>query len=149
MYKVKNNVRKGKITKDIDFINLDGFVMPSRKKYFMIDGEKITDIKIVQNDLIGNIVSKTVNKQYKKLVKEVTELLVDDDDESEGTMNEVLNRINKFKREIKNKYLSYLEKEEIDKMNKKLRVLEKEAKSRLEDMIVYSMFNGNINMRSR
>ena len=103
MYKVKNNIHRGKITNDIDFINLDGFVMPSRKKYFMIDGEKITGIKIVQNDLIGSIVSKTVSKKYKKLVKEITELLVDDD-ESEGSMNEVLNRINKFSN-IKNNTL--------------------------------------------
>jgi len=148
MYKVKNNIHKGKITNDIDFINLDGFVMPSRKKYFMIDGEKITGIKIVQNDLIGSIVSKTVSKKYKKLVKEITELLVDDD-ESEGSMNEVLNRINKFRNEIKNKYLSYLGKDELQKMNKKLRILEKEAKSRLEEMIAYNLFDENINTRSR
>jgi predicted nuclease with TOPRIM domain len=148
MYKVKNNIHKGKITNDIDFKNLDGFVMPSRKKYFMIDGEKITGIKIVQNDLIGSIVSKTVSKKYKKLVKEITELLVDDD-ESEGSMNEVLNRINKFRNEIKNKYLSYLGKDELQKMNKKLRILEKEAKSRLEEMIAYNLFDENINTRSR
>ena len=91
MYKVKNNTHKGKIINDIDFINLDGFVMPSKKKYFMIDGEKITDIKIVRSELVGNLVSNTVSKKYKKLIKEITDLLVDDD-ESEGSMNEVLNR---------------------------------------------------------
>lgn len=148
MYKVKNNTRKGKVTNSIDFINLDGFVMPSKKKYFMIDGEKITDIKIVQSDLISGIVSKTVMKKYRKLVKEITDLLIDDD-ESEGSMNEVLNRINKFRHEIRNKYNSYLEKEKIEKMNKELRVLEKEAKSRIEEMLNYSLFNENVNIRNR
>ncbi len=148
MYKVKNNTRKGKVTNSIDFINLDGFVMPSKKKYFMIDGEKITDIKIVQSDLISGIVSKTVMKKYRKLVKEITDLLIDDD-ESEGSMNEVLNRINKFRHEIRNKYNSYLEKEKIEKMNKELRVLEKEAKSRIEEMFNYSLFNENVNIRNR
>ena len=148
MYKVKNNTNKGKITNDIDFINLDGFVMPSKKKYFMIDGEKITDIKIVRSELVGNIVSNTVSKKYKKLIKEITDLLVDDD-ESEGSMNEVLNRINKFKAEIKNKYQSYLEKEQLDKMNKELRILEKEAKGRMEEILNYTLFNENINTRSR
>ena len=148
MYKVNNNTQKGKITNNIDFINLDGFIMPSRKKYFMIDGEKITGIKIVQNDFIGSVVTKTVSKKYKKLIKEITELLVDDD-ESEGSMNEVLNRINKFRNDIKNKYLSYLEKSQVEKMNKKLRILEKEAKTRLENMISYSLFNDNINTRRR
>ena len=148
MYKVKNNTHKGKIINDIDFINLDGFVMPSKKKYFMIDGEKITDIKIVRSELVGNIVSNTVSKKYKKLIKEITDLLVDDD-ESEGSMNEVLNRINKFKAEIKNKYQSYLEKEQLDKMNKELRILEKEAKGRMEEILNYTLFNENINTRSR
>ena len=64
-------------------------------------------------------------------------------------MNEVLNRINKFRNEIKNKYLSYLEKSQVEKMNKKLRILEKEAKTRLENMISYSLFNDNINTRRR
>lgn len=148
MYKVKNNTHKGKIINDIDFINLDGFVMPSKKKYFMIDGEKITDIKIVRSELVGNLVSNTVSKKYKKLIKEITDLLVDDD-ESEGSMNEVLNRINKFKTEIKNKYQSYLEKEQLDKMNKELRILEKEAKGRMEEILNYTLFNENINTRSR
>lgn len=148
MYKVKNNTNKGKIINDIDFINLDGFVMPSKKKYFMIDGEKITDIKIVRSELVGNLVSSTVSKKYKKLIKEITDLLVDDD-ESEGSMNEVLNRINKFKKEIKNKYQSYLEKEQLDKMNKELRILEKEAKGRMEEILNYTLFNENINTRSR
>lgn len=148
MYKVKNNTHKGKIINDIDFINLDGFVMPSKKKYFMIDGEKITDIKIVRSELVGNLVSSTVSKKYKKLIKEITDLLVDDD-ESEGSMNEVLNRINKFKKEIKNKYQSYLEKEQLDKMNKELRILEKEAKGRMEEILNYTLFNENINTRSR
>ena len=148
MYKVKNNKNKGKIVNDIDFINLDGFVMPSKKKYFMIDGEKITDIKIVRSELVGNLVSSTVSKKYKKLIKEITDLLVDDD-ESEGSMNEVLNRINKFKKEIKNKYQSYLEKEQLDKMNKELRILEKEAKGRMEEILNYTLFNENINTRSR
>ena len=34
-------------------------------------------------------------------------------------------------------------------MNKKLRILEKEAKTRLENMISYSLFNDNINTRRR
>ena len=149
MYKVKDKkTTKGKVTNKIDFVNLDGFVMPSKRNYFMIDGEKITDIKVVQTELIGEMVGKTVRKKYKKLIKEITDLLVDED-ESEGSMNEVLNRINKFKSEIKNKYRSYLTKQELEKMAKELRVLEREAKSRTEALISYNLFNDNINTRSR
>lgn len=148
MYKVKNNKKNGKIIKKIDFVTLDGFVMPSKKKYFMIAGEKVTDIKIVKNDLIESMISNQVKKKYKKIIKEITDLLVDDD-ESEGSMNEVLNRIQKFRHEIKKKYHSYLNEKELEKMEKKLSVLEKEAKKNLEAMISYALFDENINTRSK
>ena len=45
-------------------------------------------------------------------------------------MSEVLNRIEKFRQEIKYKYRSYLEKKEISLMAKQLRNLQKEAQKR-------------------
>ena len=36
MYKVKtNNKTSKKITNKVDFVNLDGFLMPSKKQYFI------------------------------------------------------------------------------------------------------------------
>ena len=52
MYKVKtNNKASKKIINKVDFVNLDGFLMPSKKQYFIINSERIKDIKVVDNEL--------------------------------------------------------------------------------------------------
>lgn len=111
MYKVKtNNKASKKIINKVDFVNLDGFLMPSKKQYFIINSERIKDIKVVDNELIKAMVSKKVKAKYKRLIAKITELFLDEDGDEAGNMSEVLNRIEKFRQEIKYKYRSYLEK---------------------------------------
>ncbi|MBR4618937.1 MAG: hypothetical protein IKO49_06500 [Bacilli bacterium] len=142
MYKIKENTRKiGKITNKLDFVNIDGYVMKSKSKYFMIDGEKITDIKIINDNLVHNIISEKVNKKYNRLIKELTNLLLSEDDDAEGSMNEILNRIEKFRQEIKFKYRSYLKNKELEKMARQLRIFQKEAKIKLEEINNYKHMN--------
>ena len=130
MYKVKtNNKTSKKITNKVDFVNLDGFLMPSKKQYFIINSERIKDIKVVDNELIKAMVSKKVKAKYKRLIAKITELFLDEDGDEAGNMSEVLNRIEKFRQEIKYKYRSYLEKKEISLMAKQLRNLQKRPKN--------------------
>ena len=96
MYKVKtNNKASKKITNKVDFVNLDGFLMPSKKQYFIINSERIKDIKVVDNELIKAMVSKKVKAKYKRLIAKITELFLDEDGDEAGNMSEVLNRIEK------------------------------------------------------
>ena len=105
MYKVKtNNKASKKIINKVDFVNLDGFLMPSKKQYFIINSERIKDIKVVDNELIKAMVSKKVKAKYKRLIAKITELFLDEDGDEAGNMSEVLNRIEKFRQEIKYKY---------------------------------------------
>ena len=67
--------------------------------------------------------------------------LISESDDEQGTMREVLDRIEKFRQEIKNKYRSYLEKDELEKMSSQLKVLQKEAKERLNNMTILQMQN--------
>lgn len=139
MYKVKtNNKASKKIINKVDFVNLDGFLMPSKKQYFIINSERIKDIKVVDNELIKAMVSKKVKAKYKRLIAKITELFLDEDGDEAGNMSEVLNRIEKFRQEIKYKYLSYLEKKEISLMAKQLRNLQKEAQKRYIDATTYT-----------
>ena len=104
MYKVKtNNKASKKIINKVDFVNLDGFLMPSKKQYFIINSERIKDIKVVDNELIKAMVSKKVKAKYKRLIAKITELFLDEDGDEAGNMSEVLNRIEKFRQEIKYK----------------------------------------------
>lgn len=66
MYKVKtNNKASKKIINKVDFVNLDGFLMPSKKQYFIINSERIKDIKVVDNELIKAMVSKKLRPNIK------------------------------------------------------------------------------------
>jgi len=141
MYKVNNKkIKKGKITTKINIINLDGYVMHTKNKYFIIEGEKITDIKVIDKGLINSVVSEIVEKKFKKLIQEITELFINEDD-SEGSMNEVLNRIEKFRQEIKNKYRAYLKEKELKLMGNQLKRLQKEARKKKEELINYQLEN--------
>lgn len=141
MYKVNNKkMNKGKITTKINILNLDGYIMHTKNKYFIIEGEKVSDIKVINKILINSVVSEIVEKKFKKLIQEITELFINEDD-SEGSMNEVLNRIEKFRQEIKNKYRAYLKEEELKLMGNQLKRLQKEARKKKEELINYQLEN--------
>ena len=62
----------------------------------------------------------------------LTEILIDDDnDESGDAYREALNRIEKFRLIIKNKYRKYLTKKELEYMSKHLVFLQKELNKKL------------------
>ena len=56
-------------------------------------------------------------------------------------MNEVLNRIEKFRQEIKNRYRTYLKEEELKRMGNQLKKLQKEARKKKEELINYQLEN--------
>lgn len=110
-----------------DIRNLEGFLMPSTKNGFNIQNQKITNISIVNIELAKPIVSNYVSKKYKRLIKELTELLISDDD-SGDTFRLALDKIEKFRMEVKNKYRRFLEQKELEIMAKQLSALQKQAK---------------------
>lgn len=107
--------------------NLDGFLMPSSRNGFNICNQKITYINVVDIELAKPIVRKFVSTKYKKLIKTLTELLISDDD-SGDTFRLALDKIEKFRMEVKNKYRRFLEQKELEIMAKQLSALQKQAK---------------------
>lgn len=130
MYSIskKKVVKKKWKYQDFDQIkNLDGFLMPSRGNKFWIHEMVVKDILVVDVMLAKGLVRDYVDKKYKKLIAELTELLISDDDTGEP-FRIALNRIEKFRQEVKNKYRIYLEKKELEIMAKQLSTLQKHAK---------------------
>ncbi len=145
MYSVNSkNKNKNKLIDKTVLIELDGFMMGSKNKVYKIGENAIKDIKVVDKNLASNLVNKQVLKKYQKLINYLTELLIDDDD-SGDTYREVLNQIEKFRQEIKNKYRKYLKQKDLENMSKKLIVLQKEANKRLSELLnnVYNYENEN------
>ena len=77
--------------------DLDGFMMPSKRKSgFMICGENISNIMVISYDMAAPLVRSYVSVKYKKLISFLTELLVTDDDNGDS-YREALNQIEKMK----------------------------------------------------
>lgn len=107
--------------------NLNGFLLPSRNNTFNISGEVVKNIKVINVELGRPVVSEYVRKKYRRLLKVLTELLISDDD-SGDSLRLVLDKIEKFRLEIKNKYRMFLEKKELEVMAKQLSALQRQAK---------------------
>lgn len=142
MYIVKScNSKNHKLVNSVNFVNIDGFMMPSKNNSFMINSERIKDIKIVDRKLILNVINKKVTKKYQRLVRELTDLLIEESDDEGTAMRQILDKIEKFRQEIKFKYRSYMKKKDLELMAKQLRMFQGEAKKRLLEANTYNYTN--------
>ena len=146
--KTKKSMSKKKLIDKMDLVELDGFLMASKNKVFKIGDSNVREIKVINKKLANPLVSKKVFKQYDKLISLLTDLLLDDNDDSGDSLREALNQIEKFRLQIKNQYREYLEQKELTKMSKQLKVLQKEATRRLLELNEYAKYM-NENHRSR
>lgn len=120
--------------KKIEFSDkIYGFPMASSKKIFTIGKYKVKNIIILNKKLAHPLTSKKVSKEYQKLIATLMELLTSDDDTGES-FKEALNRIEKFRQEIKNKYRHFLKKQELEEMAKQLKIFQKEANIRFIEL---------------
>ena len=136
MYSIsrKKVVKKKWKFKDFESLcNLDGSLMPSSRNGFNIHNQKITNINVIDTELAKPIVRKFVSTKYKKLIKTLTELLISDDD-SGDTFRLALDKIEKFRMEVKNKYRRFLEQKELEIMAKQLSALQKQAKLEFSEL---------------
>lgn len=117
-----------------------GFPMGSAKKIFVIKNSNIKNIIVINSKLAHPLVEKKVSKEYQKLISILMELLTSDDDTGES-LREALNRIEKFRQEIKNKYRYFLKKKELEEMGKQLKLFQREAQIRFIELqnTIYEM----------
>lgn len=130
MYSIKKKrviKKKWKFRDFSELENLNGFLLPSRNSTFNVCDVVIKNIKVVNTELGRPVVSEYVGKKYRRLLKILTELLISDDD-SGDSFRLALDRIEKFRLEIKIKYRRFLEKKELEVMAKQLSALQRQAK---------------------
>lgn len=141
-------VNKAKLVDKNELLSVNGFMMASSRKKFKIDDSSIDNIKVVNKRLANPLAAKKVEKKYNKLIVILTDLLIDDDD-SGDSYREVLNQIEKFRLEVKNKYREYLKRNELEKMSHQLKMLQKEAMDKLIELQNSYLDYSNSNNRSR
>ena len=80
---------------------------------------------IINPSFIEKLINKNIDKKFKKLLNFIINLYEDSDDPSSNMML-ALNEVEKFKREIINKYLDYMNKKQLKKLQQDIQYLEKQ-----------------------
>ena len=130
-----NNIRylivKEKNKKEVmyfEYDKLNGFNMTSKNKNIKLkDAINVNKMVIINPSFIEKLINKKINSKIKKLVDLISFIYESDDDDPAGSLMQALNEVEKFKREMINKYINYMTKEQIDILEKKVEILETEV----------------------
>ena len=130
---IKKNNFKNVISYEFD----ESFNMTKKK-----DKQRIGIIKFYDEKVISNVIKKSIDNRFKKILELIASLDESDEDPSNGLIF-CLDEAAKFKREMINKYDKFLKKTQIEFINKKIELIEKEVKNKLiaYRLIHSSMFN--------
>lgn len=132
--------KKIKHRKNVLYGKIIGYVLPSRGNKFNISGTTVKNITITNKKLAHPFVILQVNTRFKKLIDNVVELLISDDDTGQSARI-ALDKIEKFRQLIKNEYRIYLKRNELEIMARKLEKYQKEAAKRFSYMNRKSMID--------
>ena len=127
---ILNRDAKNKEMVLIEYENTLGYDVKPKNKVKKSDSIDVTKVMFVSPTFIEKILNKKINKEYTEILKMVSVLATDEDDDT-GRMIGVLNRIELFKSIIRKKYAKFMLEEQTDKMLKRLNLMGKEIKKRI------------------
>ena len=124
---------KDKNKKEIAYFEYDklsGFNMTSKNKNIKLkDAINVNKMVIINPSMVEKLIDKKINIRMKKLINLILNIY-DSDDDPGSAMMQALNEIEKFKREMINKYLNYMNKKQLGILEDKIRMLESEVTKR-------------------
>ena len=125
-------VVKEKNKKTINYFEYDklaGFNMTSKNKNIKLkDAINVNKMIIINPSFIEKLINKKINLKIKKLIDLLANIYNDGDDEDPaGTLMIALNEVERFKRQMINKYEEYMTKEQIKLLEKKIAILEQQV----------------------
>ncbi len=117
---------KSKDKRSTTYFNIDGYSLNSKNKNIKLkDAINVNKMVIINQSLIDKVINKNIDSKFKKLINLILGIY-DTSDDPAGNMMLALNEVEKFKREVINKYISYMNKKQIERLDKKIRLLEGE-----------------------
>ena len=126
---------KEKDKKEITYFEYDklkGFNMTSKNKNIRLkDAINVNKMIIINPSFIEKLINRKINNKFKKLIDLLSNICSGDEDDPSGVLMHALNEIEKFKRELINKYVEYMNKEQLKLLNKKINILEQEVTMRI------------------
>jgi len=122
---------KEKNKKEVMYFECDklkGFNVNSKNKNIKLkDAINVNKMVIINPDFIEKLINKKINIKIRKLVDLIANIYDSDDEDPSGALMESLNEVEKFKREMINKYINYMTKEQVEMLEKKVQILETEV----------------------
>ena len=112
-----------------EYDKLNGFNMTSKNKNIKLkDAINVNKMIIINPSFIEKLINKKINLKIKKLIDLLANIYNDGDDEDPaGTLMIALNEVEKFKRQMINKYEEYMSREQIRLLEKKIAILEQQV----------------------
>ena len=113
---------------ELDLNKIHGFTFNPQNN-IEYDGIVVDSMKITKPELIEKILKKKIKRKitlYTQLIIELIESAEEDD----GTIDIVLNDLERYKRVIRNNYEAYLSKKYVELLFKKIEILENELKTK-------------------
>ncbi len=111
-----------------EYNKLNGLEINSKNKNIKLkDAINVNKMVVINPSFIEKLINKKINIKIKKLIDLIAIIYESDDEDPAGSLMQALNEVEKFKREIINKYMNYMTKEQIDLLEKKIRILETEV----------------------
>lgn len=124
---VKKDAKTDVITY-MEYEKLKGLKFKPKSNISFEDMISVNEMIVINPSLIEKLVSKKCSRTFKKILKMIS-LVSDDEDDDSGYML-ILDEIERFKRLIINKYENYMEEKEYDVLLKKLEMIKQEVEIR-------------------
>ena len=110
-----------------EYNKLNGYNMTAKNKNIKLkDAINVNKMVIINPSFINKLIDKNINRKLEKLIKYIIGIY-DADDDPAGNLMQALNEVEKFKREIINKYLAYMNKKQLKDLDQKLKILENQV----------------------
>ncbi len=115
-----------------EYNSFTGFNMTSKNKNIKLkDAINVNKMIIINPSFVEKLVNKKINTRMKKLIDILASIYENPDDEDPaGSLMMALNEVERFKREMINKYMEYMTKEQQRLLEKKIQILEQEVTMR-------------------
>ena len=113
---------------ETDLKKISGFVFNPQNN-IKYDGILVDEVKLAKPEFVEKIVKKKIKRKLSLYTQLIIEL-IDSSDEDDGTIDIVLNDLERYKRVINNNYKAYLSKKYLDLLLKKIDLLQNELKTK-------------------
>lgn len=112
---------------DVDLSKISGFVFNPQNN-IKYDGIMVDELKLTKPEFIEKVLKKKIKRKLNLYTQLIIELIDSDDDD--GTINIVLDDLERYKRVINNNYKAHLSRKYTDLLIKKIELLENELKTK-------------------